>query len=276
MDLIVMESVKNPSDIENLKENKVVGEIELESSEIKFYGVNNIFYCDSGIKLRNSHINFVGNNAIVYLSYTEKDYVLEVYVRHDSTIFIGKNNEIGAPFSINVQECQNLIIGEDNVIGNDVFVRTIDTYPIYDRNTKERINYSESVFIGDHVWIDHFAYISRGVHIGSGAIVGVHSFIHPYAIVYSNTYVMGNPVVTVEKDVFFTKNFVGAFKTEDTELNSAYNTNLFIYDFVNNETLSMDNIDSILKSLPVDDRLEFIQKLFVRNKRRNRFSIKKY
>lgn len=271
-----MESVKEPSDIENLKENKVIGELTLENSEIKFYGVNNIFFCDSGIKLRNSHINFVGNNAIVYLSYTEKDYVLEVYVRHDSTIFIGKNNEFGAPFSINVQECQNLIIGEDNVIGNDVFVRTIDTYPIYDMNTKERINYSESVFIGDHVWIDHFAYISRGAHIGSGAIVGVHSFIPPYAIVYSNTYVMGNPIVAVEKDVFFTKNFVGVFKTEDTELNSVYNTDLFIYNLVNNETLSMDNIDSILKSLPVDDRLEFIQKLFVRNKRKNRFSIKKY
>ena len=271
-----MESVKNPGDIENLKENKVVGEITLENSEIKFYGVNNIFYCDSGIKLKNSNINFVGNNALVYLSYTEKDYVLEVYVRHDSTIFIGKNNEIGVPFSINVQESQNLIIGEDNVIGNDVFIRTIDTYPIYDMDSKERINYSDSVFIGDHVWIDHFTYISRGARIGSGSIVGVHSFIPPYAIVYSNNYVLGNPIVVVEKDVFFTKNFVGIFTSEDTEINSVYNTDLFSYDYVNNETLSMDNIDSILKSLPVDDRLEFIQKLFVRNKRKNRFSIKKF
>ena len=108
-----METVKNPEDIKNLKENKVIGEITLEKSEIKFYGVNNIFYCESGIKLKNSNINFVGNNSIVYLSYTDKDYVLEVYVRHDSTIFIGKNNELGAPFRINVQESQNLIIGED-------------------------------------------------------------------------------------------------------------------------------------------------------------------
>ena len=276
MDWIVMESVKNPSDIENLKENKVLGEITLENTEIKFYGVNNILFCDSGIKLRNSNINFVGNNAIVYLSYMEKDYVLEVYVRHDSTIFIGKNNEIGPTFKINVQECQNLIIGEDNVIGNDVFVRTIDTYPIYDMENKERINYSESVFIGDHVWIDHFTYISRGAKIGSGAIVGVHSFIPPYGVVYSNTYVMGNPVVTAEKDVFFTKNFVGLFTSEDTDINSVYNTDLFNYDFVNNETFSMDNVDNILKSLPVDDRFEFIQKLFVKNRRKNRFSIKKF
>ena len=104
-----METVKNPEDIKNLKENKVIGEITLEKSEIKFYGVNNIFYCDSGIKLKKSNINFVGNNSIVYLSYTDKDYVLEVYVRHDSTIFIGKNNELGAPFKINVQEWKFMI-----------------------------------------------------------------------------------------------------------------------------------------------------------------------
>ena len=51
-----METIKNTNDINNLVENKIIGEIELENSEIKFYGSNNILYCDSGIKLRKSHI----------------------------------------------------------------------------------------------------------------------------------------------------------------------------------------------------------------------------
>lgn len=268
-----METIKNTEDIKNLVENKIIGEIELENSEIKFYGSNNILFCDSGIKIKKSHINFLGNNTIIYLSYTEKDYVLEIYARHNSTVFIGKNNEIGVPLNINVQEAQNVIIGEDNVIGNDVFLRTIDTYPIYDANTGERINHSESIFIGDHVWIDHFNYISRGAKIGSGAIVGIHSFIPPMAVVKSNTYVIGNPARAIDVDVFFTKNFVGLFKEEDTVNNSIYESDVFIYDYVSNETLSMVNIDNILKDLPVDDRLEFVQKLFVRNKRKNRFAI---
>ncbi|MBR5503026.1 MAG: acetyltransferase [Methanobrevibacter sp.] len=268
-----METIKNTGDINNLVENKIIGEIELENSEIKFYGSNNILFCDSGIKIKKSHINFLGNNTIIYLSYTEKDYVLEIYARHNSTIFIGKNNEIGVPLNINVQEAQNVIIGEDNVIGNDVFLRTIDTYPIYDANNGQRINHSESIFIGDHVWIDHFNYISRGAKIGSGAIVGIHSFIPPMAVVKSNTYVIGNPARAIDEDVFFTKNFVGLFKEEDTENNSVYESDVFIYDFVNNETLSMVNIDNILKGLSVDDRLDFVQKLFVKNKRKNRFAI---
>ena len=270
-----METIKNVDDINNLVENKIIGEIELENSEIKFYGSNNILFCDSGIKIRKSHINFLGNNSIVYLSYTDKDYVLEIYVRHNSTIFLGKNNEIGVPLNINVQEAQNVIIGEDNVIGNDVFLRTIDTYPIYDSNTGDRINHSDSIFIGDHVWIDHFTYISRGAKIGSGAIVGTHSFIPPMDVVYSNTYVIGNPARAIESEVFFTKNFVGTFSEEDTVNNSVYNSNTFVYDYVNRETLSMVNIDNILKDLAVEDRLEFIQKLFVKNKRKNRFAILK-
>ena len=67
--------------------------------------------------------------------------------------------------------------------------------------------------------------------------------------------------------------FKGANASGKTNALKVYS---FIYDFVSNETLSMENIDKILKSLPVEDRLEFIQKLFVRNKRKNRFSIKKF
>ena len=40
------------------------------------------------------------------------------------------------------------------------------------------------------------------------------------------------------------------------------------------EKQSMDQIDKILKDLDVESRLEFIQKLFVRNKRKNRFYIR--
>lgn len=268
-----METIKNLEDINNLVENKIIGEIELENSEIKFYGSNNILFCDSGIKLRKSHINFLGNNSIVYLSYKENDYVLEVFIRHNSTFFIGKNNEVGAPLNINVQESQNVIIGEDNVIGNEVFLRTIDTYPIYDANNGKRLNHSDSIFIGDHVWIDHFTYISRGARIGSGAVVGIHSFIPPLAIINSNSYVIGNPTRVIEEDIFFTKNFVGLFKEEDTINNSEYDSDVYIYDYVKNETLSMSHVDKIIKDLPVEDRLEFIQKLFIKNKRKNRFAI---
>ena len=47
---------------------------------------------------------------------------------------------------------------------------------------------------------------------------------------------------------------------------------LFIMLF--NESLYFPKIDETLKCLNVDDSLDFIQKLFVQNKRKNRFAIK--
>lgn len=266
-----MELVKKLDDVKNLTNNKLIGAPDLINSEIQFHGRNNILVCEGTINLVNSNIVFQGNNSIIYLSYTKHDYKLMVFVRSDSTIFLGKNNEIGSKFNINIQEHQNLIIGDDCIIGNDVTIRTCDTRAIYDSNTKKRINFSESIFIGDHVWIDHFSYISRGVHVGSGAIVAVHSFLSPYCKVHSNNYVMGNPIKVFNDNVFFTKEFTGSYNVEDTMNFSSYKSDIFHYDFVLNETLAMDNIDKILKDLTVDERLDFLEKLFIKNKRKNRF-----
>uniref|UniRef100_UPI00386D212D hypothetical protein n=1 Tax=Faecalibacillus faecis TaxID=1982628 RepID=UPI00386D212D len=79
----------------------------------------------------------------------------------------------------------------------------------------------------------------------------------------------------VEKDnIFFTKEFLGYHTAEDSVNTQDYKSDVFIYEFINQETLNLNQIDKILKELNVEDRLEFIQKLFVRNKRKNRFCIK--
>lgn len=268
-----MESIKNLEDVNSLKNNKLIGNPELVNSSIQFNGSNNILVCEGNINLINSQIVFQGDNSIIYLSYTKHDYNLNLFVRNNSTIFIGKNNELGSRISINVQEHQNVVIGDDGIIGNEVTFRTCDAHGIYDLNSKERINFSESIFIGDHVWIDHFAYISRGVNVGSGSIIGINSFIPPSCSINSNNYVFGNPVQLIRDNVFFTKEFTGVYTEEDTLNFSAYKSEVYKFDFVNGETLSFINVDKILKKLSVDERLEFIEKLFVKNKCKNRFSL---
>lgn len=50
--------------------NKIVGNINLDNSNIKFIGKNNILYVDNGITLVNSSIEFRGDNSLVYLCKT--------------------------------------------------------------------------------------------------------------------------------------------------------------------------------------------------------------
>ena len=177
------------------------------------------------------------------------------------------------PVNINIQESQNVIIGAECSLSSGVNIRTADIHPIYDNKTMQRVNPAQSVFIGDHVWIGHLAYISRGVKIGSGAIVDNYSFVPHNARIHSNSLVVGNPVRVERDNVFFTKEFLGYHTAEDSLNTQDYKSDVFIYEFVNQETLNLNQIDKILKGLSVEERLEFIQKLFVRNKRKNRFAI---
>lgn len=269
-----METVRTQEDIGNLEKNRVEGNPEITNSTISFKGTNNILYCEGNVKIINAQFLFEGNNSVVYLSSAmNSQYSLTLVIYNNSTFFIGREGNLSSPVNINIQENQNVIIGADCSLSSGVNIRTADIHPIYDVQSKKRINYAQSVFIGDHVWIGHLAYISRGVKIGSGTIVDNYSFVPHNTKIRSNSLVVGNPVRIEKQNVFYTKEFLGYHNAEDSINTKDYKSDVFIYKFVNQETLNLNQIDKILKDLDVDSRIEFIQKLFVRNKRKNRFTI---
>ena len=265
-----METVKILEDIKNLKNNKIIGKPKINNSNIIFKGYNNILFCEDNLELNNSTISFEGNNSIIYLSFGK--YPITLIVRHNSTVFIGKDNKIISKVIINVQENQNFIMGDDGIIGSGVNIRLSDIFPIYNSKTKNRINFTKSVFIGDHVWLDFLSYLSGGVQIGSGAIIGNHAYIPPYSKIPSNSYVLGNPGKIINKNIFFTKENTSNYTPSETNNSSTYKSDVFIYK-TNEETLDLNKINMILNQLSSEDTLEFISKLFVKNKRKNRFSI---
>lgn len=270
-----METVKSLEDIENLEKNRVVGNPEMNKSQINFKGDNNVLYCEGNVKLDNAKFTFNGNNSIVYLSSAmNSQYSFNLVIYNDSTFFIGREGNMSSPININIQENQNVIIGAGVTISSGVNIRTSDIYPIYDNQTKERVNFAKSVFIGDHVWIGHLAYISRGAKIGSGAILENNSFVPHDTEIPSNSLSVGNPVRLERDNVFYTNDFLAYNRAETSLETKDYKSDVFIYEFVNQETLDMDKIDQIIKKLNSESRLEFIQKLFIRNKRTNRFYIK--
>lgn len=270
-----METVKSQDDINNLEKNRIEGNPEFTNSTITFKGDNNILYCEGNVKLVGAKFLFEGHNSIVYLSSAlNSQYSFTLVIYNDSTFFIGREGNMSSPVNINIQENQNVIIGSDCSLSSGVNIRTADIHPIYDNQTQERINYARSVFIGDHVWIGHLAYISRGVKIGSGAIIENASFVPHNAKIPSNSLIVGNPAKIERKGVFYTKEFLGYHRAEDSVKTQDYKSDVFIYEIDNEETLDMNQIDKILKDLDVNSRLEFIQKLFVRNKRKNRFTLR--
>lgn len=265
-----MEYIINVAQFEKMNDNKIIGTPELIDTEITFKGINNILVCDNNISLKQVTLNFEGNNSIVYLgSNPGKNFNLTVY--HNSTIYLGKNSDIYENVSIQSSEKQNIIIGDDCIIGKNVNIETCEDYPIYDSQNKTRINIPQSIYIGDHVWIRNNAHISKGVQIGSGSIIDKHTIILPNMKIVSNVLVSRNPAKIIKKDIFFTKNIINHESFEDTK---NYKSTIFIYEYKNGETLNLNNIEKILRDLDTSKRFEFIRKLFIENKRKERFTIR--
>ena len=68
--MVYLESVKSFNDINNLKDNNIVGNPEIINSVITFKGNNNLLFCEKDVKLIGANIHFEANNSIIYLSST--------------------------------------------------------------------------------------------------------------------------------------------------------------------------------------------------------------
>ena len=245
----------------------------LNKSKINFSGKGNILYCETKVKISDSSINFKGNNSLVYLSSCNSNYSLNVQLSHDSVLYFGKDNNLVPKISINAQEHKNVIIGDDCSISSNVRLRTADAHSFYSTNTKKRINHSGSIYIGDHVFLGHNAYIEKGVTIGSGSIIENNAHINSNVHLKSNCLYGGNPIRLLQEDVFFVKDFPANNDAEGTKNSEDYKSNVFIYENVPGETLDLIKIDSILSNFSINEKIDFIHKLFVQNKKQNRFSI---
>ena len=155
----------------------------------------------------------------------------------------------------------------------NIWVSTCDHHLIMDCNTNNRVNYSKSVYIGDHVWCGQESAISKGVFIASGAIIGAKSMACKNC--YSNTANAGNPIKEVKQDLFWLRDdpCANQWTKEQTLKYSNIPNNDFKYTYNQNEFLSPKAIEEKLDSLnTVQEKLEFIYDAIYCNKNKNRFA----
>lgn len=196
---------------QELRENKVYVNPEKSTMDdctsIRFTGKNSILVIEDGVNIRDSEIVLEGNNAIVYLSRNKHVYRLNVHAYSNTCIYIGRDNYFNGRATLIASERKNIIIGDDGLFSFGIYVRTADPHLLYSGETKERINESKSVLMGDHVWIGQGALLLKGSSIGSGSVIGGGAVVSGKAIP-SNTVAAGNPAKVIKKGIFFSKECV--------------------------------------------------------------------
>lgn len=261
------------TDAAGLVDNRIEGEPELVGADISFKGTGNILYCEKGVRLIDSTIQFCGNNAVIYLSACEKHpYRLKIDAWRGTTVYFGADNYFNNVFSAIVSERKNLIVGGGGVFSFGIWVRTADPHLIYSIDTKERLNKSRSVLIGDHVWLGQDALILKGSRVGSGSIVSAGCVLANKEV-GSNTVYAGNPARMVKDRVFFSTESAHNFTAKQTRESMHYEGgDEFIYE--EGSAVDFDAADRELsKEKDPEARLELLKELIVENDRKGRFYI---
>ena len=265
--------IVNSDDLLNLKDNKFIGETpKLTNSQININGKNNIFVCEEGVSLLNSRIDFNQDNSILYLSSSSFDYFVNLSLNGNNVCFIGKNNYFNGKSTIILSESKNIIIGDDCLFSYSVTIRVADVHLIYNSKTKERLNYSKSIYIGDHVWLGQNSMILKGTCIGSGSLIGAGSIVSNKNIPSNTTYA-GSPARLIHEDTFWVGYSVHHWNEETTEKYSKYNSDKFIY-APDSNTLEFEDIEYDLNKFSnIDHILNYIESNFL-EENKNRFALK--
>lgn len=174
--------------------------------------------------------------------------------------FTGKNSILVIEDGVNIRDSEIIFDGNNAV----VYLNSCDT--------KERINESKSVLMGDHVWIGQGALILKGSSIGSGSVIGGGAVVSGKAIP-SNTVAAGNPAKVVKRKIFFSKECVHNYGKKKSDRYKRMDSDCWIYEPEQNE-YNLKNVDCHLcRSKSAEDKLAIIQRELVNNTEKNRFYI---
>lgn len=146
---------------------------KIKNIKLKLYGKNNYVEIQEPLNVkRELYISCLSNNRIVIGSNNKYD-VCRLYLGSNNEILIGKNTTIENADLITKNSSNTQIkIGEDCMISYGIRIRTNDGHTIYDNSTKEILNKSQNINIGNHVWICANATILKGVNIPANCIIG--------------------------------------------------------------------------------------------------------
>lgn len=178
----------------NGKGHKIIIEKDcvLNKPYFQFRGNNNTLIIKKGVSLGKECAFFLeGNNLTItideYSSFVEKCYF------HAQ------------------EENLSIYVGKRCMFSHDITVRTSDAHPIYDLQTKERLNIAKSVTIEDDCWIAPHSEIFKGAIVGKGSIVGSNTTITKP--VPNNTLVVGRPQKVIKENICWShEDILGVYK----------------------------------------------------------------
>lgn len=173
----------------------------LKQTKIRVSGENNKIIIGEWSRIINSNIEIKGNNNIIMIGDESLITEGEFFIEDDlGTIKIGRDTKVCGKTHFACIEGSGIIVGDDCLFSANITIRTGDSHSIVDFKTRQRLNPSKCVVIGDHVWIGNQVTILKGVTIPEHTIIGTGSIVTK-SCEQRNAIIVGNPAKVVKTSV---------------------------------------------------------------------------
>ena len=174
---------------------------KIKNLKVKFVGSNNYIEIQGPILIKEKMYISCINDCKIIINNHNRYRKMKIYAGHNSTVEIGSGTT-AEDVIIMLKESQGnrVIIGKNCMLSYGVFIRTDDSHTIYNTTTKQVINVSKDVEIGNHVWLASNCQILKGSAIPSNCVVGTNSVVTK-AFNEENCVIAGNPAKVVKRDI---------------------------------------------------------------------------
>lgn len=163
-------------------------------------------------------VNIHGSNNTIFID--SSDYVIKSLkidignFNHANNVklLIGKNFQCSQAVFFLYNPKTELLIGDSCMFSNGIIIRLGELpHLIFDKNTKQYIDITEGVYIGNHVWIGEGAYITKKVSIPNGCVVAAKSVVTK-RFNNADCVLAGNPAKEVKTGIKWEKGSVVCMK----------------------------------------------------------------
>lgn len=174
--------------------------LSFQNSKIIFRGKNNRLVVKEGAKIINCSLAFFCDNAVVFLGERSK-LTGDVKIGFECRVDVGRDVSVTGNLKLYVSEKTSVHLGDDCMIGSAVTIMTHDFHPIFDGESKKRVNKSKDIWIGSRVWLANETVVMKGAVIGCGAVVGMRSMV--LGEIPGDCVAVGSPARVIKRNVIW-------------------------------------------------------------------------
>jgi len=186
--------------------NEIKTESVLGSVNIEMAGDGNKIHIGPNVRVQSAEIIFRGNGSSILIEDNCRFGNLRVIIQDSAKIIIGRNSTIEQTYLL-ARDGRMITLGEDCMISFQTDFRTSDAHGIYDKDSRQLLNFPGDIVIGNHVWIGQGCWISKNTIINSGAVIGAKTMVQNDVIPENSIYA-GTPGRVIRNGVVWTRNII--------------------------------------------------------------------